>query len=605
MLRNKLSVGLIVFLIAIHLFPSRGLSGDGGLLDRYKSLLGGAKPSEGMGKPVPHRKVAINELPFKNNHKRNLLYASQLYDAGDREVAFVVYRNMIVAYEGAGNIAYKADVHEALAYLFYEKDKVWEADARSRDEQRAWILSRNLEAVKELTEFLRCFSSTDLTQRNKNDARYDKNLCHIILCFEENEAWTMALDWIEKYESFRNPEGQVYDDKVDMIQYKKGEYYRSLNAIAEALVYYRQVAFGFGGDKQSEYAAQAAEKYKQLLSTMKPELYSKWLSTAQFREADNDWEGAICALLYAKRYSASQKEHDEAIISFLRRRSALLSKLLASVNEALDKHEWSMAKSGLVDCLRIAGEEPAVFSSYKACLLAERAESVAQEGDFVKAANLFRASVALAENKVPFEEREQEYESIVSRQIEEQLTRVRGLMADPNGPPSEDEILAAFHAVEAILKARETHTGALEVQRYLAVANLASHGSWSDGLSGWHGAGWHCVESGKEKIRTASASGARVSYSLHGPAIDISSMKAPVLTVAISSLVNNQGGLAVRVGDTLLGKITSGGSKEYNWDLNSHKGEPVKVVLQFFDDTAGNASASSVSVRRVVIKEEN
>lgn len=609
MLRNKLSVGVIVFLGVIHIFPTPGLSGKGGLLDRYKSLLGGAKPGEGAGKPVPHRKVTIDELPFKNNHERNLAYASQLYDVGDREVAFEVYRDMIAAYEGAGLLALKADVHEALAYLFYEKDKLWEADTRSKADQRAWTLSRNLEAVKELTEFLRCFSSTDLTKRSKKDTRYDKNLRQIILCFEENEAWTMALDWIEKYESFRNPEAEKYDDKVDMIQYKKADYYRSLNSLAEALVYYRQVTFGFGGDKQSEYAVQAGEKYKELLSTLKPQLYKKWMLTAQLREADTDWEGAICALLYAKRYAASEKEHDEAVVSFLKRRSTLLNKLLTSVNSALEKHEWSIAKSGLVDCLRIAGEEPAVFSSYKACLLAERAESVAQQGDFLKAADLFRESVALAENKVPFEEREQEYEAIVSRQIEEKLTSIRNLMADPNGPPSEEKILSAFNAVEAILKARETHAGALEVQRYLAVANLASHGCWSNGLSGWHGAGWFFRE--LEGIKTAVSTGQDVSYSLQSPVIDISSMKAPVLTVAIKSLSSYGGGLAVRVGDTLLGKITSSSPPEHNWDLSSHKGAPVEVVLQFYDTTAGDYHSgrthrvmSTVGVQRIVIKEK-
>ena len=39
--------------------------------------------------------ISIDDLPFKNNHERNLIYASQLYNAGEREVALDVYNNMV------------------------------------------------------------------------------------------------------------------------------------------------------------------------------------------------------------------------------------------------------------------------------------------------------------------------------------------------------------------------------------------------------------------------------------------------------------------------------------------------------------------------------
>ena len=85
--------------------------------------------------------MAVDGLPFKNNHERNLLYASQLYDAGEREESLDTYYNMIAAYRRAGNKENEADTHEKLAYLYYEKDKQWEAQTREIDEQKSWSRS--------------------------------------------------------------------------------------------------------------------------------------------------------------------------------------------------------------------------------------------------------------------------------------------------------------------------------------------------------------------------------------------------------------------------------------------------------------------------------
>ena len=403
------------------------------------------------------QKVAVDDLPFKNNHQRNLFYASKLYEAGEREVALETFRKMVAAYAAAGDMANKANTHEALAYLFYSKDKKWEAASRSIGEQKAWSLSRNLAAVRELTQFLKCFAKTDLTKRPRNDQRYDKNFRQIIKCFEENKAWTMALDWMDKYEAFRNPKSVTYDDRVDMIQYKKAEYYRLLRSLPEALVYYRQVAFGFRGDKQSKYAGEAFTKYKDLLKELKPRLYEKWVSAAKVRETEQDWEGAESALRYAKRYARSQGEHAKAVAAFKRRRETLLSKLLANVNASLGRAQWSIAKSALVDCLKLAGHRADLFSLYKACLLAERAEALAERRRYVEAADLFREAVALAEDKAPFRKREQEYESRVSKEFGERLEAVTKLVAKP----TPNNMLKAWRTVAQLLDARPKHKAAL------------------------------------------------------------------------------------------------------------------------------------------------
>lgn len=221
MLGSRLSLRVITVMVFLCSWITLLFGESAGVLDKYKELVAGWQKE---GTPVIYKKVTIDELPFKNNHQRNLTYAGQLYDAGEREVAIETYGDMILAYAAAQDLAKKADVHETLAYIFYDKDKKWEAETRSAEEQKAWTLSRNLEAVSELTEFLRCFAKTDLTQHPKTDERYDKNFRQIILCFEENKAWTMALDWMDKYEAFRNPKSVTYNDRVDMIQYKKAEY---------------------------------------------------------------------------------------------------------------------------------------------------------------------------------------------------------------------------------------------------------------------------------------------------------------------------------------------------------------------------------------------
>jgi formylglycine-generating enzyme required for sulfatase activity len=395
---------------------------------------------------IAAQEVSVGELPFKNNHERNLLYASQLYDAGEREEALEVYNNMIAAYQSVEQKEYEADVHEKLAYLFYGKDKQWQSEERFVEEQKTWERSRNIKTVEELTEFLRCMEKVDLTERPKDNSRYDRNFLLIITCFEENQAWTEALDWMDKYESFRNPESAVvtstgseettedsrsgYNDRIDLIKFKKAEYNLALKNYPEALKLYRQVAFGFNKEEQNKFAAQALEKYDELQNQLRPELYRKLISKARAAEKSGDWEAALNTLIYAKRFASNSGTHKRLIDAFKGRRRALLEKQLVTVNNALAKQQWTIGRTALSDCLKLAGDRPGLFSLYRACLLAERAEKLAEESKYDAAAEILLDAATLAENKTPFQQRAAEYVAKASSDTDAKLAEARDLIAE-------------------------------------------------------------------------------------------------------------------------------------------------------------------------------
>jgi formylglycine-generating enzyme required for sulfatase activity len=377
--------------------------------------------------------ISIDDLPFKNNHERNLIYASQLYNAGEREVALDVYNNMVAAYKSAGQKENEADVHEKLAYLFYDKDKQWASEERFVEEQKIWIRSHNIKTVEELTEYLRCMEGVDLIDRPEDNSRYDRNLLMIIDCLEENQSWAGALDWMNKYESFRNPKSATYNDRVDLIKFKKAEYYLTLKSYPEALKLYREVAFGFNKEEQSKFAAQALVKYNELLKKLGPELYGQLISKASLAEKNGDWEEALNTLIYAKRYAPNSGSHNQLVDAFKGRRRALLEKQLVTVNDALAKQQWVIARTALADCLKLAGSEvrgPGLLSLHRACLLAERAEKLAEQSKYGDAAEVLQEAAALAENKMPFQKRADEYEAKASENVNAKLTKVRELIAE-------------------------------------------------------------------------------------------------------------------------------------------------------------------------------
>ena len=406
-----------------------------------------------INKIIKAQDITIDDLPFKNNHERNLLYASRLYDTDEREEALDVYYNMIAAYQAAGEKEKEADVHEKLGYLYYEKDKQWGAEERSVEEQQTWIRSNNMKAVSELTEFLRCYAGSDLTKHPNDDSRYDRNFIQIITCFEENQAWAMALEWMNKYESFRNPESTVYNDKIDLIQFIKAEYYSALRSLPEALELYRQVAYGFDAEEQSKYAPKALQKYKDLEKRLRPEIYKQLISKAQTREADNDWEEALCTLIYAQKYAFDSEAHKQLIDDFKERRKAMLTRQLVTVNMALEKQQWTDASTALLGCMKVAGDRPELYSLYRACQLAEKGEKLAAELRYVAAADMLHEAVGLAGNKTPFLKRANELEAEASRDIDAQLTQAQNLI-DQGGL---ENVSSAFQIISQILAVRPQH----------------------------------------------------------------------------------------------------------------------------------------------------
>ena len=396
---------------------------------------------------ITAQEVPTGELPFKNNHERNLLYASQLYDAGQREEALKVYNDMIAAYQSAEQKEHEADVHEKLAYLFYGKDKQWQSEERFVEEQKTWVRSRNIKTIEELTEFLRCTEDVNLAERPEDDERYDRNFLMIISCFEENQSWTKALDWMDKYESFRNPQGAAYNDRIDLIKFKKAEYNLALKNYPEALKLYRQVAFGFNKAEQSKYASQSLEKYNELQKQLRPELYRQLISKASVAEKDGDWETALNTLIYAKRYASNSGTHKRLIDALKARRRALLEKKLVTVNDALAKQQWTIGRTALSDCLKLAGDRPGLFSLYRACLLAERAEKLAEENKYGAAAEIFQEAATLAENKTPFQQRAAVYEEKTSGNKDAKLAEARELLAEGGL----EQISSAYEIVSQVL----------------------------------------------------------------------------------------------------------------------------------------------------------
>ncbi len=405
----------------------------------------------------------VEDLPFRNNHQRNMLYASQLYNANEREEALRIYYDMIAAYKSAEQKENEADVHDKLADLFYGKDKQWNSEKRSAEEQQAWIHSRNSKAIEELSEFFKCFIDADLTRHPKDDNRYDRNFIRIITCFEENQDWAAALDWLSKYESFRNPTDTTYDDEIDLIKYKKAEYHHALKNYQQALMLYRQVAFGFDTDEKSQYSPKALVKYKELQKQLRPELYQQLTSKAVILETAGDWDGALTILIYAEKYAPDNESHLRLIETFQQRRNGLLEKHLEKVNEALEKQQWQESIAALEDSLTFAGDRPDLLNLLRACRLAQKGDVFAEELNFEEAAEIFDEAAALTENNSSFLKRAEQCRAEASKDIDAQLSKARDLMVE-GGLANYSEVI---EIISEILSTRPKHEATISLLREL------------------------------------------------------------------------------------------------------------------------------------------
>lgn len=407
--------------------------------------------------------IAIDELPFKNNHQRNMLYALQLYDAGERQEGLQIYYDMIAAYKSAEQKENEADVHDRLADLFYGRDKQWNSEIRSLEEKQAWIYSRNSKAIEELSKYFQCLIDTDLSKNPKDDERYSRNFVKIINCFEENKDWAVALDWLNKYESFRNPSDATYDDQIDLIKYKKAEYNYALKNHQEAFVLYRQVAFGFDSEEKSIYSQRALIKYKELQKQLRPELYQQLISKAGTLETTGDWEGALSTLISAEKYAPDSEFHVRLIEAFRKRRNALLEKYIVKVNEEFENQQWQNSESILKDCLKLAGDRLDLLNLYRACQLAQKGQVLAGELQFQEAADIFDEAAALTQNNSSFLKQAQWCHNEASKDIDAQLGQARSLMAEGGL----DNYSEATEIISDILSTRPDNEAALSLQKKL------------------------------------------------------------------------------------------------------------------------------------------